>query len=1415
MSERKCTSKVDVPAIVGQFLRDASLEDLIVELIQNERDAGSSSTTILFGDDRLTCEGNGMPVDHDGWPRLECTLGAGGDVRPKVGGIGSKNHGLRVGFLLGDNIAVQSAGSRIDLTVRAKPNSNTISPAVWERICDPSAPERGTRITIPYRTKPLDVPIGERYLLGAITVDAIDRLYLHACDELPRRLIGILPAGASSSYTLTIASGCSNITMQFQCHRRTGRSRVVGAVLSRRTCRVLRVGTAPELRVEEIAIPFRLHLPTDDKANVPRFFRRKRGVFGEISWDVGRGGRLMPGTGKLRYPIGYPDTSAAFSDHGFHISGPFVSDVSRHGIAPSAVRNQVIVDEARAAFTRALRSELLPRYGPSALALIRRQDRPNTAVELDVLSRAVNVGALPVVRIHHGRTLTRRPTVDTSQEDWRVTIASFSWSPDIIEPSLIRLPDSESGFLDERSPRFVVSSLLQLFRSGPQKRLRIISESDALARVLPKDAVDELRRKANTPTAQEFDHLSRALDIVDHCVKQGHLSRDSENRLLTSGLLPTQAGPEQPWRAIYFSRDVNPSIPGVMAPSTIDLRLTHLRMLREGRLKLRVFKMDEYLKLPDFNPTGPAPRQSFFDWLRANHASLKPDTLRTIAQYPIWPGEDGTYRPLSAYCVPKYGQLRRVLRKALLQPAPTILSFAAVKRSERASLLLRSLPTEAELQNWYNNARQEVDRCASREDGAGLDLTVGQLENDLEILMRSNRLQQIMQRVAAQHVSLHQSGALITVRHAHIATQAVQACCLLPADVLSGAHHDLYVLFGGQEKPSADAIKRALLEDVRAGDIFYRRLEGYLAAGGQLEDLSSESIIGVGGIPRTPCTLTLPATVDHWGDWKIVWNERDISPDRDRLIEKLGIVRHKLTEGLSQGFFEWLSSSPTDVQREHLPQIMRHLRDAGRGPLKWWQYRSKLACLPVSGQNGRFRLVSHAEAVSPRSRVYLPDFPETHERLLARDPVRELVITDVEGISGTVLSALRGAGVRSLRKEFVPPVAVRPLSDEHDAPDDLNAVLEFIRSERMFEELPKRLEVYEVQASDLRSNWRALVRQLGCIRIAGGLTATYNLGGRNYDLSVASGVDTSTNIVWLSDSGNWTLQLFEAIAGHIMTVHAGPLAPAGLMFAIERPFASMARPDVKRTLQARQGGREQESPTANPGEEEPTNLHRSHGLSHEDLIPLVPVPTPFDTTPITSRRTNGGIGADRRPRRPASTAPLRNTTEENEQKEQLKEGHYACHCQACLGSYEVTAMTQSATMAAAKPDAAPIPSDQRGPKWFATQPTMGAPIDAPPSPTPTRIAITRPRMVGLVESCIMLFVAIVKVSVAAPITARVAANHQYPGENAASVQPIPKTPEPRSSVPNCGLSRPAANSAPLIVPIAMIDDRKPNPRASA
>ena len=85
MVETALVQEVDLPAIVGQFLINVRLEDLIVELVQNELDAGSTATSIRFGPDSLVCEGDGEPIDEDGWARLRKTLGAGHQVPVKPG----------------------------------------------------------------------------------------------------------------------------------------------------------------------------------------------------------------------------------------------------------------------------------------------------------------------------------------------------------------------------------------------------------------------------------------------------------------------------------------------------------------------------------------------------------------------------------------------------------------------------------------------------------------------------------------------------------------------------------------------------------------------------------------------------------------------------------------------------------------------------------------------------------------------------------------------------------------------------------------------------------------------------------------------------------------------------------------------------------------------------------------------------------------------------------------------------------------------------------------------------------------------------------------------------------------------------------------------------------------------------------
>src|SRR5258708_4839010 len=82
------------------------------------------------------------------------------------------------------------------------------------------------------------------------------------------------------------------------------------------------------------------------------------------------------------------------------------------------------------------------------------------------------------------------------------------------------------------------------------------------------------------------------------------------------------------------------------------------------------------------------------------------------------------------------------------------------------------------------------------------------------------------------------------------------------------------------------------------------------------------------------------------------------------------------------------------------------------------------------------------------------------------------------------------------------------------------------------------------------------------------------------------------------------------------------------------------------------------------------------------------------------------------------------------------------------------------TAAAARPAAAPTPSDQRGPKWSATHPTIGAPMGVAPRAIANRMAITRPRITGSVANCIRLLVELLKVSADTPMITSMAPNSQ-------------------------------------------------------
>jgi hypothetical protein len=369
MAEPEYKSVVDVPGTVGQFLLNTEPDDLIIELIQNDLDARSSRTLIQVLDDRLVCEGDGWPIKDDGWKRLKLILGAGGEVTPKRDGIGAKNHGLRVGFWIGDTIHVQSNGRRTQLTTRRDSSKTRFFPGAWEQaVADPTAPTIGTRVSILYRREELSAAGVEGLDLPTADGATADRLLAGMLAAAPYRLIGVTHPTELPRFTLDlIPSNGTTVQFIFSCRKVGGAD---GFPLLERTVERRDDGGTIKLIAKERAIRFPIR-GLRRKAKVSWFFKGTRGIEAEISWEVGPNGKPRSAQGALRYPITYLPDAGAVTDYGMHLSAPFVSNQARHAPASGGETNTEIIKRGEEFTARILSRYLVPKFGPSVLALIR------------------------------------------------------------------------------------------------------------------------------------------------------------------------------------------------------------------------------------------------------------------------------------------------------------------------------------------------------------------------------------------------------------------------------------------------------------------------------------------------------------------------------------------------------------------------------------------------------------------------------------------------------------------------------------------------------------------------------------------------------------------------------------------------------------------------------------------------------------------------------------------------------------------------------------------------------------------------------------------------------------------------------------------------------------------------------------
>ena len=1241
---------VDHPGLVAEFLNELDLLDVVVELIQNELDAGSSHTEIEVGDEALICSGRGEQMNDKGWERLRYVLGAGSLVDAKVDGIGSKNHGIRACFLVGDQITVQSDGRRIDLTVRGLPNdTDRFYPASWDQTPDTSAPRRGVRVIVPYRDKPIQLP--DRNPLVRKTAAELDGLFADAVRLAPDRFLCASAPGRSWRYELVLRRR-EHITKLIFAASAAGRDGLYS-----RSCTVTSGTRSHVIAARRQCLSFSFALAAGDSAKVPALFKHDGAVTGELSWAVDGKDRPMPGSGTYRYPIAFPAEETT-NAHGFDISGPFVAGKARHALG-SDTRNDDLIAAGLDTFVALMRDTLVPKFGPAALKLIQSEGRTSSAAVGDLVGRLLRDGGLPLFRSESRKKRGSEFAVTVAGVPLHLPSASYSGGA--LDASLAALAPTELQILHPECPPDIVRALRTW---GEDKDgVEPFGELEAANAVFVEKAPPVASKDARW-----LPRCVSALRQLERARLEGTLSAAGLATLRTNGRLPLDNGVAHPWAAVRRARFRSLRIPGVVPPPLLHERLKGSPILRDGPGVVARFDLDAYLSNLDFAAAGAGARTAFFRWLRNGHKALTPKSLAKIAGYPVWPDTAGVCHSLSSFCYPRADYLRDALAAVMPMPALCVVRFPGLRRSSTGALRLRSSPEMDELRRWHEAATARIAELATQPDIKPGIAAIAALEHTLD-MMRVDGFNP--RHFADGHLTVSRAGSIRSIADMHVETAAVASCSLLAEDLVSDQRKTLHLALGANVAPLPAALLRALRADPRR-DRLAARLGGWRATGRPMVELGAEAIVREDGAVLKPSRLALGLPTDYWGEWKQRIRVQGPSPDELKLLEDVGVVR-LIKEDSSRGFFEWLATQTAPVIARHRPQIVRHWLDRRAGPSRWAVAATSLPCVLLRDGAGVVSLVTARAAASRTAAIYVPDLPAIEKEVLGNNRSLRVAVTTSPGVDGSALTELRELGVKSLAAAVGAPKELLLVGDS--AQDDgLDAELGRIRTSRVRNHLKAALPRHGVPSEALARSWRASLKEVRGALVARGVDAIFVFKSRRYPAPVDSGYDLGQHVICVSRSASLVIAFYDALASRLFAEGSPPSYAHGLYRAVhELASAAKARAiygdeldlgldDEVGTAHSDSGGG---SGTGSDGDN-----RKGHGTP-SDLNPFVPKPGKLGkvdkltfTEPSPKKRTA---------RRPSATDDRRHSLEEDAQINALKNDHYAVHCQACIGAMEVLA----------------------------------------------------------------------------------------------------------------------------------------------
>lgn len=1271
------------------YLLDLDRGDLIAELIQNDLDQGATRTVISFEEDRLVCEGNGDHVVDEGWRRLRKIQGAGYSVPAKCGKIGVKNHGLKTAFTVGDELWLMSAGQRIVQTLYAKGRNKPPYPGASSKpIPDPQAPVDGCRIVVLYRNADIKPPHGEASVLGAISAQKIDNLFLSACATTPEQFAGIVSPKVAPRYEIVLQHWrLGEARFCFSCTR--PRKIAKRIEIFRRRCTVS--GTVSSLPKDLLEQAARRMAPLKGRLTqrVADFFRRGRRFYIEVSWPVNRNGRPRTGIGRFRYPIGYPqDSYEARTGHGTYFNAPFVSDNKRHSPARNEATNPKLCEACESLLVDVLAHHTVPRWGSYGLNPLvpspRTEDRDGIR---RILSALANQNAMPALKWRDAtelsfkgkrrelNTVVRRPAIRADfkkQRRYRFVMPVATWDLSAVNPFLSLLCPRSEMQLDPRAHSDIVSLLSDGKTSGFTKTFVTFDERDVFSRVTSRgnqwfDAVGD-------PNAEFVEPLiaRSCLDLIESALEKNNVDTVDEKKLLETLLVPDVNNQPTPLRDIYSSAPLPSEVPGLHLPPILHPDLIANVLFRRPKWRRPKYTMAKFLESDALQVADEDTRRRFWAWLRQNERHVSSSERPTLANLAIWPDANGSLCRISELCDPRSRRVGAVLSGFIRQPHEHVRRSRLVSVGGKAKPSIRCIPTENEIHCWFHarimnfNVGEVADVATAR--------SLDHLEADLAILLKEPAIARMLKATGVDPLALAQDGSIQERAALFLPRHGNDRLALPGRFVLKNRQRAdvLDKLSAALSAPTAMMVLDAFSENANDLDALHPRLKELLSITEPGDDerrrLADMSILPVGSRLSAPSGLAFKGKRgDYWGSWKTRIPGKGLSQDEQRRYREAGVTSAEPEDpGTSRAFFDWLANQDQKVLSKHMSCVLRHILHP-HGPVKWAPNFTDSPFIPVEGRSG-LQLVSLREV--RRRPIYLTDGKDDIGKdIIRKDQAVLLVISHVKEVPEPISEPLRGLDVRSLREAIGEPASV---VGEGNVVSNRNVLDRLRQIRRTFQ---KRLDALGVESDLLRRDCWDRLRKVKDVRCADKVRACYDFRRKRYPCPVDAGFDPHTAIFWTKrGDGAGDSNLYDTMAAQLFFK---PSARPIDLLALERAVSivvddqSFGRPAVTRldakdedvTKDDANGGDhgdDVEDASADPGE-----AKWGHSPFEPDAARNTPSPGPIPSSSSgTQRRSPRGKGARNEGGTEVMSAQAQDL--ERRQIEDLKRKQYASHCQMCL-----------------------------------------------------------------------------------------------------------------------------------------------------